>query len=104
MNNLTFEISRADNRLIQQIVNRAARLAEFAGADVGRLDLEMDIVAAHANAYPLDLARLLGAPDLDFIHDVFGIEGHLDRKTGMLRGGFRLRHPLGDAEEREPAA
>jgi hypothetical protein len=58
------------------------------------LDLIMDITACHLNGCPLDLERLLTAPDFDFDHDVAGIHGYLDRKTGKLLDNFLPRYAL----------
>lgn len=52
-----------------------------------KLDIAMDITAAHINS-PLDLSALLTAPDFDIIHDISGIIKNLNRKTGILENCF----------------
>ena len=44
-----------------------------------------------ANACSERLRDLLAADDLNFIHDVFGIAGLLDRRTGQLGDCFSPR-------------
>ncbi len=44
--------------------------------------------------WPLDLRKLLDAPEPHFAHDVFGIRRYLDRTTGKLRGFFNPRCSL----------
>ena len=80
MAKISFETSVPDAALIRRIVKRAA---ETLGT--------MDITATHANGCPLDLARLLGADDLNFARDLSGISGHLNRETGRLDNSFRPR-------------
>ena len=91
MAKISFETSVPDAALIRRIVKRAAETLGLA-QDVGfRVALTMDITATHANGCPLDLARLLGADDLNFARDLSGISGHLNRETGRLDNSFRPR-------------
>ena len=53
----------------------------------------MDVSAAHIKC-PLDLKGLLGAEDIDFIHDVAGISRHIDRGTGELKDCFLPRFAI----------
>lgn len=50
--------------------------------------LHMDLTACHANGCPVDWAMLLAADDLTFIHDVAGIQRHVNRETGKLEHCF----------------
>ena len=79
--------TRDDCRAIARIASRANHM----GIDRPRLDLIMDLEAAH-HVCPLDLDRLVDAPAGDFGHDISGIIVHLDRETGDLVGGFRPRY------------
>lgn len=54
------------------------------------LDAEMDI-AATAYFVPLRLTELRDADDFNFIHDLGGIRGHLNRETGLLENFFLPR-------------
>ena len=76
--------------LLKACVRRAVRKAKEYGVRRDKLDFEMDLIVVKA-AGDLDLRRLLAAPDLDFVHDVFGICRHLNRKTGRLVGHFSPR-------------
>lgn len=86
-----FETSKSDGDLIRQIVERVKRFCAEQGIDYDPLTCDMDITATHANGCPLDLAKLLAAPDFDFVHDVFGIRRHINRETGQLERLFLPR-------------
>lgn len=79
--------------LIIFIAARAARIAESVNAKRDRLNIIMDLEAAHEDT-PLDLEGLLKASASDFCHDVFGIERHLNlnRKTRKLEDCFSPRY------------
>ena len=81
-------------KLIRKIVMRGLALAELAGAPRDRLSMEMDLQAAHGcnGNDPLDLKALSEANDSNLIHDVFGIERHMDRETGRIGGHFYPRY------------
>ena len=85
---LNWKVSREEHELIMAIVKRAATVVP----DINRLELNMDITAAHANGCPLKLKELLEAPDFDFSHDVFGIQRHINRNTGKLEDCFLPRY------------
>ena len=57
-----------------------------------KLRIIMDIEAVHCNGNPLKLADLLAAPMSDFLHDMAGIQSHLDRATGKLVSCFSPRY------------
>ncbi len=84
---ISFECTPADSSFVRKIVDRAIALELASKHD--RLGVTMDMVATHANGCPMDFERLLAADDFNFIHDVKGIERHIDRATGHL-GGFFL--------------
>ena len=97
---VSFKISSEDLKLVRQIVERTARLAETSGFTIDERSLEMDLVAVHANGCPLDFDRLAKPDDANLGHDVFGIRRHIDRSTGELTRHFlpRCAKPL-TAEE-----
>ena len=88
LNNVNFDTSYADCKLIHQIAKRAAEKAVNLGVKYPLIDAEMDITACHANGNPLKLKELLNADDANFGHDVFGIRRYIDRGTGQLLGLF----------------
>ena len=88
---IDFMCSKEDSLLIEDIVGRAVGMARDAGMVYDKLDCSMDIRACHCNGCPLDLRKLLGAPDSDFGHDVFGIRRYIDRSTGRLTDCFLPR-------------
>jgi len=85
---IEWQNSKEDEAVIAQIVARAMK--ELRDKPSG-LELSMDISCCHAIGCPLDLERLLKAERFDFLHDVVGIRGHLDRTTGKLLDCFRPR-------------
>lgn len=84
---VSFRISKRDRALVDQIVNRAC--ARF--PKLNRLDLEMDLIAVHANGTPMRFDALLAADDFNFWHDIGGIRSHLDRNTAQLLHNFLPR-------------
>jgi len=84
---MNFNVTTDEFKTIAAIADRASELAE----SYPLMDAEMDVTATHANGCPLDLAKLLAADDFNFAHDVFGIRGHIDRRTGKLDGRFLPR-------------
>lgn len=89
MAEVKFSASLAEHAMIGEIVKRAHRIfPEIFSAGRDGLDLRMDLDATHSNGCPLDLQKLLDAPEFDFIHDLGGIVRHLDRETGALKDHF----------------
>ena len=67
------------------------RAADLFGEALRQADVEMDITACHLNGCALDLPKLLAADDFNFMHDIHGIGGNLDRTTGQLLDCFLPR-------------
>lgn len=85
---LNMNVSKEDRAIIYKIAVRGVNLAKEAGYTRDLLTMEMDIIACHLNGNPLDLEGLLDAENGDFGHDVFGIQRHIDRRTGELQDCF----------------
>lgn len=85
---ISFEVTYGDHQLIAAICERAKNLALAHNLPFDMLDADMDISATHANGNPLRLEDLLDADDGNFAHDFFGIQRHLNRKTGQLDNLF----------------
>lgn len=83
-----FTATREESRIITKIAQRAIAIATTEGIDYDYQSAHMDIEACHSNGMPLDLTKLLNAPDGDFGHDVFGIRRFMDRDTGRLLDCF----------------
>lgn len=92
MKEISFKTTTEERIKIQQIAERAAKKYKEMGYKLNMLHSVMDITAVHLNGCPLDLERLLEAPEFDFIHDVAGIAQHLNRETGELEGFFIPRY------------
>jgi hypothetical protein len=75
-----------DKALIDQILDRAETAGHLKKRN--RLNSEMDITACHLNGTPLCLAEWLHADDFNFLHDLYGIDSHMNRNTGRLVGCF----------------
>lgn len=73
-----------ETKTIKRIAIRASGLTK------GKYDLltvSMDITACH-EANSLNLEKLLAFNDSDFLHDVAGINRHLDHETSELKDCF----------------
>lgn len=81
---VSFSVTKRESLLIQQLASRAVKF----GVPGEMVDIEMDLTAVHANGCPLNLEKMIGATEFDFMHDVLGIRKHLDRQTGKLRDCF----------------
>lgn len=76
---------------IQKIADRAVHVYADHDVRVERRDVLMDISAVHFGPQKLRLDDLLAADDFNFMHDVTGINRHLDHETFELRDSFRPR-------------
>lgn len=87
-----FDCTRSEFELITAICGRYDAWRDRNGLPaVERLPLFMDITACHRSGCPLDLEALAGAPEADFVHDIAGIQRHIDRRTGRLGDCFLPR-------------
>jgi hypothetical protein len=80
--------TREDTEMIAEIAKRFVDLCKGMGQNVERISIIMDLTAAHTNGCPLRLQELAEADDFNLIHDVMGINQHLDRNTGTLTDCF----------------
>ena len=76
-------LSPTEGRLIDAIADRA----HLWFPDRERRGIRMDIIATHL-VCPLRLGELLDADDSNFVHDIAGIERHLNRRTFVLEECF----------------
>jgi hypothetical protein len=84
------KLSANDRVMIERVVDRAEELAEELDIEFPRLRkqaLTMDLMANQTRC-PIDLGLLLDADMGTFGHDVFGVERHMNRRTGELDGCF----------------
>lgn len=89
---INWKVTKQEAELISQIVQRAMQHIPNYPDDYQTCN--MDITACHLNGNPLDLQKLLDAPDFDFSHDVLGIRRHINRNTGQLEDFFSPRCSL----------
>jgi putative hemolysin len=80
--------TKEETDLIRKIATRAMACNLARPGD--RLNLEMDIAAAHI-VTPMKLAELLAAKAEDFCHDIGGIRAYINRETGELQHCFLPR-------------
>lgn len=76
---------------IGKIADRAVKLYDKHNIEVDRQNVILDITVCHFGPQRLRLEDLLAADDFNFLHDVAGINRHLDRDSNELRGGFSPR-------------
>jgi hypothetical protein len=79
-------IQASEARLLDAITERAHLW--FPDRDLR--DIRLDLIATHLTC-PLRLGELLDADDTNFIHDIAGIERHLNRRTFKLEDCFLPR-------------
>jgi hypothetical protein len=85
------KLSKFEIDLIERIADRAVALGDKYGHTLRKIDIVMDIAAAHI-ACPLKLDEMLHVErDNDFGHDVFGIRENLNRQTGEIENCFLPR-------------
>jgi hypothetical protein len=85
---MNYKINPADRELVAQIGERFDDTCSRFGRSVDRLGIELDLIFCHLNYCQLNLERLLNADPSNFVHDVAGINQHIDRKTGHLKNCF----------------
>lgn len=91
-----FTSTKKEHKLIDEIVERAVkekvlirrRPSKF---NEDKMTLRMDLDAINSNGTKLDFDKLLNFPEFDFMHDITGIQKHIDRLTGELRNHFLPR-------------
>lgn len=91
MKEVKFNTSPEDNSLIRAIVQRVTASDAVSNLKLHPLEISMDITACHCNGCELDLRKLNEAPLDTFLHDVLGINRHIDRNTGQLTDHFLPR-------------
>ena len=84
---MTPKINATDRDLMDAIVKRASQWFP----DRNPRDITLDLVVVHLKSCPLRLADMLAADDSNFIHDIVGIERHLNRRTFELEDCFLPR-------------
>lgn len=88
---MLYNITTEDRNTIALIGQRFQQIASRLGREIDQLGIELDLIFCHLNDVQLDLERLLSADDSNFVHDVAGINRHIDRKTGKLQDCFYPR-------------
>lgn len=82
--------TREEFFLIDKIVDRAEKEGIMFGS---RLTLNMDLGFTHKQV-GLKLQELLEADELNFMHDICGIQRHMNRETCQLEGFFLPRFAM----------
>lgn len=77
-----------NDKLVYAIADRAEEL-DIVVHD--KLSLIMDMEVAHKE-FNLRLKDLLNSKDMDFVHDVVGIQNHIDRDSESFPGLFVPRY------------
>lgn len=86
---VSFAVSSIDKYLIGKVMDRVRKIDTDRKMEL--LELEMSLTACHANGCPLNLKELIRADDFTVLHDVLGIDKHIDKSTGELRNCFMPR-------------
>lgn len=83
-------MSKKENNDYEVILKIADRAVEKDLQLFDKLSLVMDLEFAN-NKFDLRLEELLNADDEDFIHDIQGIQNHIDREKEKWAGIFEPR-------------
>ena len=84
---ITIEITPHDLNLAIQIGKRYKHLVETNGGPMIDAQIAaMDVAIVHCNGCPMNLEALYSAPGQALYDDVRGIDLHIHRRTGKLRG------------------
>ena len=73
---------------IGKIVNRAVTI----NPSYSKSTVMMDLLVLYDTGVKMRWEELLNAPALDFMHDINGINQHLNRNTYKLEDGFCPRY------------
>lgn len=87
-----FKVSKKDAHIITEIAERAGQML----GSTDKTSTIIDICACHKNGCPLNLEKLLDAEHQDFLHDIHGINQHIDRRTGNIMDHFLPRCAMPD--------
>lgn len=85
MKNIYAKLNKEEGDLVAAIAERAIQCS---GGN--KVSVLMDLIVCH-NQCPLRLKDLLCADDLNFLHDISGINRHLNHETGELMNCFQPR-------------
>ena len=75
-------------KVIGEIANRAVTI----NPSYNKTTVMMDLLVLYDNGVKMRWEELLNAPTLDFMHDINGINQHLNRNTYKLEDGFCPRY------------
>lgn len=85
--------------IMGKMADRAMGLyATYEVKNVKRRYILLDLQACHFHACRLDLDAMIRASNYDFMHDIMGINRHLDRDTLKLKDCFLPRFAVLDKE------
>lgn len=88
---LNYACSENDMALILKLASRGVEMGKQTGAAIDYMLAAQDIATVHCNGTPLKLWQFLASDNDDFSHDFTAIGLWLDRQTGQLGGGIKLR-------------
>lgn len=73
-------------------ISKISALAVKENPKLDHLDTMMYLTACHLNGTPLDLDRMITSDVFNLMHDVYGINRHLNRSNGKIEEGFLPRY------------
>jgi len=92
MSMLNLTATLKDRHLIEKIADRAVERIATLNVGLYRHNYCVyELTITHLNGCPLNLQKLLKAPNFDFLHDILGIRKNIDKRTGKLRNCFLPR-------------
>lgn len=94
-----FTATDDERAIIERIAKRAVILYRKHGnTEIDEINIMMDLEACHCNGCPLRLADMEQADDFSLMHDVTGINAHINSYSGKLKRCFLPRFAGGKRE------
>ena len=84
-------MSKFDKEIIK-IIGKIADRAVAINPNYDKTTVVMDLLALYENGVEMRWEEFLNAPVFDFMHDINGINQHLNRKTHKLEDCFWPRY------------
>ncbi len=87
MQTINWILPAKETKLVSKVAKRACELEPV----LDHQTVMMDLTACHNHGCPLDFEQMLTVDSHHLLHDIFGINRHINRETGKLGGCFHPR-------------
>ena len=87
---LVFNNLSMDRKQLDLIADISKKMANYIGWD--QIDIMMDLTYCIEGGCDLRLKEMCQADEMSLLHDIYGINSHLNHDTYQLEGGFLPRY------------